>query len=584
MSFEKWVQKSTKGLFLFIAIAMIVPLVLWGNYGGGGDDDAKQGEVVGTIFETVPVHKRELDRMTSRAMVDWWWKQYTGPNAWMMRFKKPDPPKDEELVKLAWENLVLLEDAKMKGITATEKEVNDRFRDLYNQLTGGQQTQGADEILAGRVNEIFHSNLTAFEGWVGDIVVIDKLLQAVADASFESYEDVYSQMSRDHVLAKAWYAGVDPKNFEKNARPSTSDEIARRYEQNKAKYKVPAKAVVTALAANMEAYKKAVAEPTEADIRKYYDEHKAEYLLPHEHAPGEEHKENEAPKYTSFDQAKAEIPEKIRTEKAKETARELMAKVDRALGEMFDAATKSYPADAFEKLKAKFKDQGPELSHDVLPKFGARDVDELEKSIGTGSNLGSWSFDPKTVKGSVSRVTSTTKGVYLFRLMEKVDGYDTGVTERVRESIERDLAKEQVRTRASKEASRLSREISAKGLTAAARTTSAEWGVTRYFKTKNPAETGIEDRQLSQAVASQAASLTPGKTGVVAGSQAGKPDWSYVVYLEDVIPAAPENPEAEFTAARNRLDDEKRRKAREEYPRKRVDEARIRLGGDAPKS
>ena len=583
MSFEKFVQRSTKGLFVFIAVAMVLPLVLWGYISGGGEE-GRSSEVVGTIFETVPVHKHELDRMTARAMVDWWWKQYTGPNAWMMRFKKPDPPKEEELVKLAWENLVLLEDAKMKGIAATEKEVNDRFRDLYNQLTGGQQTQGADEILAGRVNEIFHSNLTAFEGWVGDIVVIEKLLQSVAEASFESYEDVYSQMSRDHVLAKAWYAGVDPKSFEKNTRPSTSDEIARRYEQNKAKYKVPAKAVVTALAADMEAYKKKVADPTEAEIRKYYDDHKAEYLLPHEHAPGEEHKENEEPKYTSFEQAKADIPDKIKTEKAKESARELMAKVDRALGEMFDAAKKEYPADAFEKLKAKFKDAGPELAHDVLPRFGARDVEELEKTIGAGSNLGVWAFDAKTVKGSVSRVTATSKGVYLFRLLERVDGYDTGVTERVRESIERDLAKEQVRARASKEAARIAREIGAKGLTAAARGAAAEWGVTRYFKTKNPAETGIEDRQLSQAVASQAASLTPGKTAGVAGAQAGKPDWSYVVYLEDLIPAAPENPEAEFAAARNRLDEEKRRKAREEYPKRRVDEAKIRLGGDAPKS
>jgi hypothetical protein len=579
MSFEKWVQKSTKGLFLFIAIAMVVPLVLWGNY-SSGKDDGKSGEVVGTVFDTVRIHKAELDHMRARAMVDWWWKQYTGPNAWMMRFRKPEPPKDDELVKLAWENIVLLQDAKLKGISATEKEINERFRDLYNQLTGGQRTENADQILASRVQEIFHSDLRAFEGWVADVVVIDKLLETVSEAAFVSYEDVFSQMARDQVLAKAWYAGVDPKRFEKNTRASTSDEIARRYEQNKAKYKVPAKAVVTVLAADMEAYKKTVPEPVEADLRAYYDSHRAEYLLPHEHAGGEEHKENEEPKYTSFEQAKAEIPGKIKTEKAKAAAGDFMAKVDVALGEMFDAASKSYPADAFEKLKAKFKDQGPELSHDVLPRFGAREVEDVEKSIGTGSNLGSWAFDAKTVKGSVSRVTATTKGVYMFRLLERVEGYETGVTERVRESIERDLAKEQVRTRASAEATRLSKEIGAKGLAAAR---GADWGVTRYFKTKNPAETGIEDKQLSQAVASQASSLTPGKASVVAGSQAGKPDWSYVVYLEDVIPSL-ENAETEFSAAKSRLDGEKRRQAREEYPKKMVEAARIRLGGEEPKS
>lgn len=581
MSFEKFVQKSTKGLFLFIAIAMVLPLVLWGYMGGDPSDDGKGKEVVGRIFDDAPVYKLELERMRARAMVDWWWKQYTGPNAWMMRFRKPEPPKDEELVKLAWENIVLLHDAKLKGIGATEKEVDDRFRDLYGQLTGGQDTKGADDILRGRVREIFHSDLRTFEDWVADIVVIEKLLDTVAQASFESYEEIYNQMSREQVLAKAWYGGVDPKTFEKAARPSTSDEIARRYEAGKAKYKVPAKAVVTYLAADMEAYKKKVAEPTEADVRKYYDEHKAEFLLPHEHAPGEEHKEDEKPQYKPFEQVKSEIPDKIKTEKARDEARDFLAKVDRALGEMYEK-DKGYPADAFEKLKGRFKDQGPELIHDVLPKFAARDVEELEKTIGTGSNLGAWAFDAKNAKGSVSRVTATTKGVYLFRLLEKQDGYETGVTERVRESIERDLRKEQVRNRASQEAARLSREIPEKGL-AAASGRGVEWGVTRYFRTKNPTESGIEDRQLAQAVASQASSLTPGKTAVVAGSQAGKPDWSYVVYLEDVMPAAAENADTEFQAAKTRLDNEKRRKAREEYPKLMVEAAKIRYESGPPK-
>ena len=91
MSFEKFVQRSTKGLFLFIAIAMVLPLVLWGYLGGVNGDDTRSKEVVGTIFDTVPVYKSDLDSMRARAMVDWWWKQYTGPNAWMMRFRKPEP-------------------------------------------------------------------------------------------------------------------------------------------------------------------------------------------------------------------------------------------------------------------------------------------------------------------------------------------------------------------------------------------------------------------------------------------------------------------------------------------------------------
>ena len=45
-----------------------------------------------------------------------------------------------------------------------------------------------------------------------------------------------------------------------------------------------------------------------------------------------------------------------------------------------------------------------------------------------------------------------------------------------------------------------------------------------------------------------------------------------------------ENPESEFASARTRLDNEKRRKAREEYPKKIVEAAKILQGGGAPRT
>ena len=540
MNFEKFVQKSTKGLFIFIAVAMVLPLVLWGYMGGDGTDPAGQ-TVVGTVYGDRPVKKAHYDRMLARAMVDWWWKQHTGPNAFMMRFRQPEPPKAEELDKLAWENIVLLEDARLKGITASQKEVDERLREMYQMLTRGQgSTQNADEILAGIVRQAFHADLRTFDEWIGDLVVIDKLLDTVSESSFASYEDVYSQMSQDQVLARAWVAGFDPKTFERKVRASTSYEIGRRYEQNKARYKVPAKASVTSLTADLEAFKKGLPEPTEA-----------------------------------------EIPDQIKTEKARKSAQELMGKVDTALGALFDG--KGYPPDAFEKLKAQFKTQGAELSHDVLPRFAARDVEDLEKSIGTGSGLGTWAFDPKNQKGAVSRPISTSKGVYLFRLMERSEAYEMGVTERVRDSLERELRKEQVKQRAGKAASDVVQAITARGMETARRANpQVEWTATRYFKPRG-GDTGLEDRGLAQAVTGQAASLTPGKASVLAGAQAGKPEWSYVVYLEDRVPA-PENADADFSAARNRLDADKRRQVRETYPATAVAEARIQKGAVAPKS
>lgn len=577
MSFEKFVQKSTKGLFVFIIIAMVLPLVLWGYMGdSSGDADPAKQVVVGTVYGSIEIKQGELDRMRSKAVVDWWWKQYALARETR---RPPQPPKDEDLERLAWENIVLLQDARLKGVTATEPEINARYHELFTMLTGAQDIKGADDLLAPRVQQYFHTNLQAWDGWVSDHVLIEKLLNMVAGAGFASYDEVYSQITREQIVSRAWYAGFDPKSVEKKLRPSTADELARRYEQTKWKYKVPAKAQVTYLKVDLEGYKKALAEPAEAEVRKYYDDHRAEYVLPHEHAPGERHVEGEEPKYTPFEQAKKDIPDKIKTEKARESARELMAKVDRALGELYDKEKKEYPGSAFETLKAKFKESGAELVHDVLPKFAQRDADDLEASIGKGANVAAWAFEEKTKKGAVSRVMSTDKGVYLFRLIERIDGYETGVTERVRESLERETRKDQIRQRTNKAAADLAQAVAAKGMEAARRSHPADWGVTRYFKPRVAADTGIEDTALAQAVVAQAASLSAGKAAVLSGAQAGKPEWSYVVYLEDVVPAPPTEVESGFTMAKRELDEMTRRRLREEYPAKALLEAKIKKAG-----
>ena len=54
-SWNNFVRKSTRGLFLFIVICMVVPLVLWGYMGKSGDEKEEDQGPAGTIHGTITV-------------------------------------------------------------------------------------------------------------------------------------------------------------------------------------------------------------------------------------------------------------------------------------------------------------------------------------------------------------------------------------------------------------------------------------------------------------------------------------------------------------------------------------------------
>ena len=62
-SFEKFVQKSTRGLFAFIVVIMIVPLVLWGYMGkmSGDKDGDEEAGIIKTDSGPVKIYKSALN-------------------------------------------------------------------------------------------------------------------------------------------------------------------------------------------------------------------------------------------------------------------------------------------------------------------------------------------------------------------------------------------------------------------------------------------------------------------------------------------------------------------------------------------
>jgi len=565
-SFEKFVQKSTRGLFLFIVICMVVPLVLWGYMGKAGNEKEEDHGAAGTIYGNITVTKGEYNRRLAAAPASWWEKKFSDPMTMMfMRYgRMPAEPKAEELAKQAWEDIVLLREAKANGIDASEHEALLEMREIFQRFA--PRAEYSDDIMGKIAKGVYHIDFPVFQAWIRDHVVIEKLLSLISNSEFADYDKIYEQVMKGHQVAKVWYASFDPKEYMKELKIPTTDEIAGYYQKNKDKFKVPAKVQVEYLMADAETLKKDVEEPTEAEIKKYYDDNKvAEFAKPHEHRPGEDHKEDEKPEYKSFDEVKAEIPNKIKAKKAEAKSAEIMNKVDVALGAAATANNNKYPDDIFDQLAKQF--QKEKLVHDNTVSFDPKSVEDIEKVVGANSTLPTWASDPSTKVGDISQKIRTSKGVVLFRLSKRIDSLDPGITERVRESIVKELQKEQIKKKTTQVANNVVQEITTHGMISARLKYPLDWRLTRYFKL-NGGETGIEDAQLGQAISRQVGGLKPGKAMSLPGTSVqnkDKADWAYVIYLEDLVDVPPDDASTQFSGQRRGLDEEARKRYRDVY-------------------
>jgi hypothetical protein len=576
-SFEKFVQKSTRGLFAFIVITMVVPLVLWGYMGKSGTEREEDKGDAGTLYNgLIHVSKGEYNRHLQTAPASYWSKKFNDPmTLMMMRYgQKPKDPTPEQLSEQAWEDIILLREAKANGIEASEQESLMEMRDIYQKFVGRPDYN--DEIMGRIARELFHVELGTFSTWISDHVVIEKLLTLIGSSEFADYDKVYDQLLNGHQMAKVWYAAFDPRDVQKDLREPSPDEIIREYQKNKEKWKIPAKVQVEYLMVDADELKKQEPQPSEADVKAYYNDNKAEFTKPHEHHPGEEHHEDEKAEAKPFDEVKAEIPDKIKRKAAEKKAAEIMSRVDVALGAAATANNGKYPDDVFDQLYKKFKDQG--VVHDITLKFDPKQVEDVEKTVGSNSTLSTWAFEPALKIGDVSQKVKTGKGTALFRLSAKVDSKESGISDRIREAIVKDLQKEQIKKKTQQLANNVVQEITTHGMNAARKKYPIDWHVTRYFKLDG--DTGIEEAGLGQAIEQQirGKQVLPGKASVLSGAMLrnqNKADWAYVVYLEDLMEIPPDDVNAGFSGSRRSLDEEARRRYRDAFIQSTVKDAAV---------
>jgi len=204
--------------------------------------------------------------------------------------------------------------------------------------------------------------------------------------------------------------------------------------------------------------------------------------------------------------------------------------------------------------------------------FDPKNVEDIEKIVGANSGLPAWAGDANTKAGDISQKVRTSKGVVLFRLSKRVDALDPGITERVRESIVKELQKAQISKKTQQVANNVVQEITTHGMISARLKYPLDWRLTRYFKLGG-GDTGIDDAQLGQAISRQVSGLKPGKAMMLPGTNIqnkDKADWAYVVYLEDMVDVPPDDASSQFSGQRRGVDEEARRAYRDVYTRETV--------------
>jgi hypothetical protein len=572
--FQKFIEKSTKGLFIFIILTMVLPLVLWGYMGddGSAGPPEEQG-TAGTIFGSVKVSKAEYRRAQDRANASYWWGKYEPIPLQYLRFMPIDPPKPEQIAEQAWEDLILVREAKALGLAATEKEVLLHLRTVFQKFT--QSYDYKDAIMDRIARDILHTSPQGVRQWAQDAVLIRKLLNLAQDSAFASYEDVYGRTLEGAQVARVRIAELDAADAALTARPPSLDEIAAHYRKQQAKYKTAPKVQVSFLMAETGPLLKDLPEPGPEVVRKYYDDHKAEFVKEHHHEPGEEHREDEAVEYRSFEEAKAEIPDKIRRRAAEKKAAEIMAKADVELGAIIVANGNKVPDDAFDQIKTRFQAQGIELVHDITLPFDAARVEEVEKQVGKDSTLSVWPFGENVKPGEISKRVKTDKGVALFRLNRRIEPVDPGVTDRVREQIVRELRRDQIRKRVKARAEKVAAAVNAGGPSSV----DVAWSSTRYFRVGG-ADHGLEDPKLASAVNRQLQGglLSAGKAVGISGNDLGSPDaGGAVIYVEDLTRMPPDDVSVQFQNVRRQLDAQAGREYRERFIAETVKAANLQL-------
>ncbi|MBM4300036.1 MAG: hypothetical protein FJ121_00665 [Deltaproteobacteria bacterium] len=392
----KWLRRSTRSWFIYLAIGAIVLVFIFfgvGSYKASRDQEA--AEVNGAIIPMTEFN-RQYNELVKR------YQERTGGEV------TPEMIKSLRLKEMALSQLVeealLLQAGRRLGLEVTDAELRRRIESYpFFQQDGKFDKKRYDGLLSRH-----HLSPQSFEAQERQQLLLRKVIEEVT--SFAKVSDAelqeFFRMAKEEVNVD--YLAVSPEKFLARENPP-DDAVARYYQENEAEFRLPDRARVNYLVFRTKDYlNRDTLTPTA--VEDYLKEHQDEFTRP---------------RVIRAQQILITLPPKA-TEadhrQAAQKAQELLGKA--RAGEDFAGLARAHSQDAASR------DKGGDLG--LVPR---------------GQNPPEWDKVAFGLKPGTMGLAATSKGIYLIRLeetkeTERLPDAAKLVESRLKEEKARQLAKD----------------------------------------------------------------------------------------------------------------------------------------------
>jgi hypothetical protein len=519
-----------------LVFLMAISLVFWGPMLPSDTEHARgAGEFFNRMGQKIKVSFKEFELAKRKRFI---WERWIRLIDCIQRFRNIEylrfypEPKEEEIHKRTWEDIVLLKDSEFFDIHVDDAKVVEH---ITRASWLGLSPADIPYFVSAPEN-LYKESLK-------DHIRIEELLGLFAESEFCNIDDAYKEYILQHKRALVRYCFFDPQDIKEFNKPIPPAEISSFINANKSQFEIPEKIRVDYLMVESSNFKKDVQEPKEEELKNFYDENRdVLYEIKEEKKEGEE----KPTRYKSFDEVRQDIVDRLKLKKAEVLAYALMEKINLAIGDILSRGENP----DFKKLSGDFH-----IRYGETPFMDSTRINELEKIIGNNSGIGDFAFGGARGNDIVTDIKKTTTGFIIYRLLDKKNGYKSSITNDVKNLAYKGARKKLIREEARKKALELVSQIEKTGFEKATQGGRVVFKSYGYFDRRGDWDKRFGTEDIAMELKKKAFEPRKDRKEIEVGNVAEVDigEKSYVVYVEDLVDPSVWNFERELKETRDTL-------------------------------
>ena len=303
-----------------------------------------------------------------------------------------------DLDKQAWDRLMLLEEARKKGIETSNDEVIQKIEQIP---IFHEDNKFNSKIYKFIVRRYFKTEPRSFEEEMRNNIKLSKLYQDITENITLSEKELEKIYKNKHEKIKVSYILIEPGNFKDEVKIVES-ELKKYYQDNKKRFKIPPQVNVEYLPITIDLTKDEV-RISDEEIKAYYEDNKEYFKLENQTQKNETNNNNKKTQYKPYEQAREDIRHLLINRKSKNKILDIAVEIRHKIK---NEATFSQISNEYE---IKIKESGFFSKTQSIPEIGWS-----YNFVNTAFNL---------EKNKVSDIIELPDGYYILKLKDKKDSY-----------------------------------------------------------------------------------------------------------------------------------------------------------------